>query len=291
MRVKNLAVPFFGVLLFFVSLGAHASLLYQISGKGIEQPSYLLGTMHVLCERDFKIDERVLGALDNTNQLVLELDLADMVVAQQLQSSVRQPGGPYLKKHLTDTQFNEVDQALQQITGVSLSYFEELRPFVISNMVVTHYLNCRQLASYEGFLLQQAKRTGKDVIGLESVADQIGIFDQIPLSEQSTWLWQMIAESEQSNEELQQMKELFLKEDVEQLYQLIVTQQEFTNYSSILLDERNRNWVEILPPLMAEQPSFIAVGAGHLGGPQGVIALLRAAGYTVQPVTDSGAAD
>lgn len=286
MRFKNLAVPFFGVLLFFVSWGAHASLLYRISGNDIEQPSYLFGTMHVLCERDFSIDDHVIDALGNTKQLVLELDLADMAVAQQLQSNVRQPGGPYLKNHLTEAQFNDVDQALQQITGMPISYFEELRPFVISNMVLTHYLNCQQLASYEGFLLQQAQRAGKDVIGLETVADQISVFDRIPLAEQSKWLWQMIAEPEQSNVELQQMKALFLQEDVEQLYELIVTQQEFTDYSPILLDERNRNWVEILPLLLAEQPSFIAVGAGHLGGPEGLIALLRATGYRVQPVTE-----
>ncbi|KFZ31837.1 hypothetical protein IDSA_03900 [Pseudidiomarina salinarum] len=289
MRHNFCAALLAGVLLFLVSAGANASLLYRISGTDIQQPSYLFGTMHMICERDFNVDDRILQAFRATDRLVLELDLTDMAVAQQLQQSVRQPGGPYLHKHLTAEQLKEVDAALQQITGQQFSYFQELRPFVLSSMLLRQQLNCQQLASWEGFFLQQAQRTEKTVIGLETVADQISIFDRIPLARQSQWFWQMIDEFEQSSADLQQMKDLFLEEDVDKLYEFIVQQPEFAEYRPILLDDRNQNWVLTLQPLLAERPTFIAVGAGHLGGAQGLISLLRDAGYIVEPVTVAAA--
>lgn len=284
MRHNFWAALLTGVLLFLVSAGANASLLYRISGKDLPQPSYLFGTMHMICERDFNADERILQAFNATERLVLELDLTDMAVAQQLQQSIRQPGGPYLHKHLNAEQLEEIDAVLQRITGQRLSYFEELRPFVLSSMLLREQLNCQQLASWEGFFLQQAQHTAKTVIGLETVSDQIGIFDHIPLARQSQWFWQMIDEFQQSSADLQQMKMLFLNEDVDKLYEFIVQQPEFAEYRSLLLDDRNQNWVLVLQPLIVEQPTFIAVGAGHLGGSQGLISLLRDAGYTVEPI-------
>ena len=104
-------------------------------------------------------------------------------------------------------------------------------------------------------------------------------------SSNQVYLSQKSALQELSNKDQHDlMTTLYKNRDVEGLYDLISRSSEMKDHRDLFLHQRNKNWVNQLPDILKEVPSFIAVGAGHLGGPQGVIALLRAKGFTVEPV-------
>lgn len=265
-------------------LTSQASLLYKVEGNNLEQPSYVFGTMHVLCQQDFKTGDALLQAFADSEQVVMELNLSDASVAQKMNQMVMNPEGPYLDQYLSPEQLTTLGDFVQAEAGVELAQIAAMRPFVISSMLVTQQLDCAQTASYELFLTMQAVSNEKPIIGLETVEYQFGIFDQIPLSEQTQWLWEMAEDPEKSKNLLVKLKDTYLAEDAEQLHQLIVDQPEYEEYTDMLLYQRNENWIDQLETEFQSAPTFVAVGAGHLGGERGVLQLLRDAGYSVTMV-------
>lgn len=266
------------------SLASQASLLYKIEGNNLEQPSYVFGTMHVLCQQDFKTSDSLLQAFADSEKVVMELNLSDSSVAQKMNQMVMNPEGPYLDQYLSPEQLTTLGDFVQAEAGVELTQIAAMRPFVISSMLVTQQLDCAQTASYELFLTMQAVSNQKPIIGLETVEYQFGIFDQIPLREQTQWLWEMAEDPEKSKNLLVKLKDTYLAENAEQLHQLIVDQPEYEEYTDMLLYQRNENWIDQLETEFQSAPTFVAVGAGHLGGERGVLQLLRDAGYSVTMV-------
>lgn len=267
--------------LIFFPLTSEASLLYKVEGDQLDQPSYVFGTMHVLCQQDFRTGDAMMQALEEADQVVMELDLSDSSVAQKMNQMIMNPDGPYLDQHLSPEQLTTLSDFVKAEAGVELTQIAAMRPFVISSMLVTQQLDCAQTASYELFFTMQAVSNQKPIKGLETVEYQFGIFDQIPLAEQTQWLWEMAADPEKSKNLLNKLKDTYLAEDAEQLHQLIVDQPEYEEYTDMLLYQRNENWISQLETEFKSGTAFVAVGAGHLGGERGVLQLLRDAGYTV----------
>ena len=142
------------------------------------------------------------------------------------------------------------------------------------------------LVSYEFELLDMARKQNKTVAGLETAEYQMSMFDSIPYDVQARMLVASIQENDGSgDEEYRKMIDLYKAQDITAMGALITQEgDELANYEQLLLTNRNRNWIPVMARMMGTTPTFFAVGAGHLGGPKGVIALLRAAGYTVTSV-------
>jgi uncharacterized protein YbaP (TraB family) len=84
--------------------------------------------------------------------------------------------------------------------------------------------------------------------------------------------------------EFTRMSIIYKSQDLDALYQLMVESPEMMDSQELLLDRRNRNWIPIMEPAMKKASTFFAVGAGHLGGSQGVLELLRKQGYKVKAI-------
>ncbi len=267
------------------SLPSNAGLLYKIEGKNLQAPSYLFGTIHIICQRDFWLPKEVQEAWDNTEQTVMELDITSPDVTHALQQGALQQPSDYLAQHLTPEQLAVLDQYVREHTGMQLVQVAAVKPMILSSLLIPSYLNCAQQGSYEGYFAQQAVMTERKVLGLETASYQLGIFDQIPLDEQVAWLYDMVDKPEQTKQQLQEMITSYLANDTEALFQLISEQQEFAAYKDLLLANRNINWAEKLPEIINQQATFVAVGAGHLGGEQGLVKLLRKKGYQVTEIS------
>lgn len=281
MRFWVLAIIF---LVGLVQATAQASLLYKISGNDLAKPSYLFGTMHILCADDFRVPKKLEERFSNVDQLVMELDLTSAEVVLQSASLMVNRKGPYLERHLEPQQLTVVEHYLRERLSLSLQRAQAINPFVLSTQVMIDQLPCRNTASYEGHLLTLAMAAEKPIKGLETAAFQLGLFDNIPLATQVGMILQMIEQPEQGVAEFKAMTELYLQEDIEQLYQLIAADESLGPFQQMILDQRNQDWLTKLPAIMADKASMIAVGAGHLGGDQGVVNLLRQAGYDVSPI-------
>ncbi|MGQ4275906.1 TraB/GumN family protein [Pseudidiomarina sp. E22-M8] len=265
---------------------AQASLLYKISGKDMAEPSYLFGTIHMICADEFNVHAQTEKAFNEADRLIMELDMADPAVMQSMQTKLLDPEGRKLSSRLTEAQYALLDKFLTDTMGMGLTTFDGMRPFILSSMVMTSQMGCEQQMSYEGHFTQQALQQEKTVDGLESVDFQFGIFDQIPYQEQVQWLIESLEEEADATAELDKMIRLYVAEDMEGLYRMIAETDAYAEYTALLLDDRNRNWQQRLDAdLQAPGTEFIAVGAGHLGGNAGMIKLLRDLGYTVEAVS------
>jgi uncharacterized protein len=161
---------------------------------------------------------------------------------------------------------------------------------------------CYRKSSWEAMLVRVAKSRRLEVYGLEEPEDQWAAIDQIPMKKQIASLIEAIDNPEKAKKDTEKglalLTKLYDSQDIAKLYQLIeqVTVSNGTNGGvdikadrsdiEALLDQRNRNWIPKISRIVKEKPTFFGVGAGHLGGQQGVISLLRKEGFTLTPLYD-----
>lgn len=259
------------------------SLLWKISGNGLKETSYLFGTIHMICKDKFYMDEKIENALASSKVLAMELNMADPNLMAEMQKLSVNPGFANIKGEFAPEQASAVDKFLTESYGAGLDQLGVLKPMVLSSMVLIKMLPCTEQSSYEMFFTEKAKSQDKPVKGLETVAFQMGVFDQIPQKLQIDELGKMVVNQE-GMEEFDKLVGAYLEQDVDKLFDLISENEMFQEYGDLLLENRNKNWIPKIEEMVKEQATFIAVGSGHLGSETGVINLLRKAGYTVEAV-------
>lgn len=153
-------------------------------------------------------------------------------------------------------------------------------------MLYPKLLDCTS-QSFETELMRIAKEQGEEVNGLETIEDQLKVFDDIPYKAQAKDLVRSAKDNMSYDKEtFAKMLNVYKNEDITAMIEMMNDD----NFSSVsehqdeLLDNRNKNWIPKIGEYAKEQPTFFGVGAGHLAGNNGVINLLREAGYTVTAV-------
>ena len=254
------------------------SLLWEISGNGIEKPSYLYGTIHIICESDYFLKEKVNTAFARTSKLALELNFNDTTEMKYMQKAAM--GTMPLSKQLSASQAKKLDQILQNSAGMSLSQVDNYSMVSIMSLIAMKAGGCANIKSYEMEFLAKAIATKKSIIGLEKAQEQMDIISKAFTDEE------MINMLGEMNQELfKKGVQDYKQENINNLY-AAVTDVKMMNEADkkLMLDNRNMNWIAKMSELMKSESVFFAVGAGHLSGEYGVINLLRNAGYTVKPI-------
>ena len=260
------------------------TLLWKISGKGLAQPSYLYGTIHLICPTEMQISESVKQAFSETQQVVMELDMDSPTMAQEMQRDIMMSGGQNLQQLLSAADYAAVGNYLQTKAGLPIEKIGTVKPFILSSMLYPVLLGCTP-ASYEAAFVKLAQEQKKEVLGLETVDEQLGFFEKIPYGEQSKMLADMVNQEVAAKQELQLMMALYKTQNVEGLRGLMSKSLfGFQKYEDLLLDSRNQRWIAGISQQATAKSTFFALGAAHLGGPKGVLALLRQQGYQIQPV-------
>jgi uncharacterized protein YbaP (TraB family) len=261
-------------------------LLYKITGKDLKKPSYLFGTIHIVCPNDMFSMEKLNGYLDQTDQLLMELDLDNAAEMMAMGQGMQMAGGKTLKDFLTAEQFAKVDEMFKNYMGFSAENVKQIKPFISSVMISTSpkALGCAP-NSYELSFLKAAAEKKKPIEGLETVASQFAAFEKHPLEKQAKSLYEMALNPQKSIDQFKMLVETYNTQNAESLYILIDTQMKSEkDFQGVLLDDRNKDWIPKIEKAIGEKSSFIAVGGGHLGGKNGVVKLLRAKGYKVEAI-------
>jgi uncharacterized protein YbaP (TraB family) len=259
------------------------SLLWEISGNGLKENSYLFGTIHMICPSDFLMDDRIKNAFEDADELIMELDMDDSEMMQKMQQSSLNPEMKNIKSAFSESDANALNEFLTANYGAGLDQLGILKPFMLMSMITVKQLPCEQIESYELFFTNLAKTQNKNVEGLESVEFQMGLFDEIPEEILFEEISKMVT-TDESIKEFEQMVSAYTAEDIDKLYQVIAENEMMGNFNELMLDNRNRNWIPVMEKNMKENQVFFAVGSGHLGGENGVINLLRNQGYQVKPI-------
>lgn len=283
------------VVVFSSALGASAQtkkveettgLLYKISGKDLKKPSYLFGTIHIVCPNDMFSMEKLSGYLDQTDQLVMELDMDNPAEIQAMTAGMVMRDGKTLKDFLTAEEYTKVDETFKNYMGVSVDAVKQVKPFALAMIISTNpkALGCTP-NSYEASLLKSATDRKKGVEGLETASSQFAVFEKMPLEKQAQDLYKLALDPQKSFDGFKKLTETYKSQNSENLYALMDSQMsENKALQTSLLDDRNIDWIPKIERAIAGKSSFIAVGGGHLGGAKGVVALLRAKGYKIEAI-------
>lgn len=260
------------------------SLLWKISGNGLEKPSYLYGTMHAVCETN--IDEDVMFAFDETDQLFLEVDMDDPSLQMAMMSGIRMKDGKTISSFLNEEDKKIVSDFLQTNIGMSLSMLDTFKPTMLSSMFLPKLLDC-PMKAVDMELMKISKEQGEETFGLETIQDQMAVFDKIPYEFQVEELVKSAKSGlDKQKEEINKMMEIYKSENIEEM---LTSSRDSDNklvadFEEDLLHNRNKNWIPIIEKSAKEKPTFFGVGAAHLAGDFGVINLLRKQGYTVEAI-------
>lgn len=265
------------------------ALLWKISGNGLKTPSYLLGTIHLIPKDQFKLSVGTYDALSSTNRVAFEIDMKEMtnIGAQfSLMTKAFMAGGKTLRDLLPPEDYTFVRSRLDA-QGMSASMLERMKPLFLSSLLGSDEKSAlggnQKMTSVEMELYRQVKRRKLESAGLETAAYQMSIFDSIPYEAQAKMLVETLRNAEGSDNEFDQMIEMYRQKDIQAMEAMMHSaEQGIAEFQDVLLHRRNRNWIPVMARMMREKPTLFAVGAGHLGGAMGVIALLRQEGYRVE---------
>lgn len=260
------------------------SLLWEVSGNGLEKPSYLFGTIHLSC--DPVLSDKVLKALDKTDQLVLELDMDDPAMQSKMMGGMMMKGGKTIKDFVTEEEFTAIDSLFIKNMGISVSLIQNVKPSLLGAMLFPKLIDC-PIKSYEDALMKITKEQEEETFGLETVEEQLAVFDAIPYEEQVKDLIRSAKDNlRKDKENLTKMFQVYKDENINKMLAMMNDEDagSMGKYQDKLLDDRNKNWISRITKIANEKSTFFGVGAGHLAGENGVIKLLRKAGFTVKAV-------
>jgi len=269
------------------------TLLWQISGNGLPQPSYLFGTIHMLCKDDAMLSDSLKKIIRNCKDVYLEVDLDNIFEMMGLLKSMKMRNDTTLADLMDKKDYDRVKAFFQEKSGlIPFSMLETYKPLLAVSTLAESAVPCESSVAMEQLIMEEAKRNNKNIKVLETMAYQAGIFDSIPYKLQAEQLIKYVdsssVEKDQESNEFKELADAYKKQDLKKLEELSNKNDiGVSNFTDLLLYNRNRNWVEKLKSLLPVKTLLIAVGAGHLPGEKGVINLLRKAGYTVKPLKNS----
>jgi uncharacterized protein len=260
------------------------SLLYEISGNGLSKPSYVYGTIHIICPKDYFLTDATKNAISKAEQIYLEVDMDDPQMVSKVQKEMMFADGKTMKDFLTADEYTLLSEHFKQKMNINFDMMNRMKPFAVMSMLYMTLLDC-QPESYEMNFVGMATKDKKEVLGLESIESQIKIFDEIPYQKQSKMLVELIQKKTESQKEFDQMLDLYKKQDTEGLLKSMDKAMiDFEGYEGLLLDNRNTAWIPVMQKAMADKQTFFGVGTAHLGGKKGVLQLLKDKGYSVKAV-------
>ncbi len=265
------------------------TLLWQISGNGLKNPSYIFGTMHLLCDDDARLSDNLKKAIAQTDQIYFELDLDDMAEMMSTVKYLRMkdnvklsdllPAGDYerIKKYFSDN-----------LPKMPFSMMERFKPFMLTSLISESGFGCDNTNGMELSIMSEAKKTNKEIKGLETPEYQAGLFDSIPYEEQAKELLNYIDSSDKYAKATEELVEVYKKQDLQKIEELTMKSDTgMEKYLDLLVYNRNRHWMQALIMILHTKPSLIAVGAGHLPGEDGMLSLLKKAGFTLKPINNT----
>lgn len=260
-----------------------SSLLWKISGKDLKQPSYLFGTFHIMCKADFTISKLLEEKIKQVQQFYSELDMDDPGMQMGIMMKMRLQETS-LDKLLGEKDYKAVSDSFQRITGMPFQFFNQFSPFMPLSMLAINSIACDDRIQPETEFMKIAQKNHLPILGLETVEDQLKAINTQPLDSQILALKNTVLKYDSVQQMMTKMIRVYKENNTEKIYRFIMDNGGTSDFETALLATRNKNWIPVIQKAIAEKPSFFAVGAGHLGGNQGVIALLKEQGYTLTPV-------
>ena len=306
MKKKNIITA---LLLMAASVTVNAQLMFRISGNGLEKPSYILGTIHVLSGDLLDSIPAFLEAENQCQQLFVESDVTDQQYRQERLAAGQQlmtlPDGKTIADVLGEERMAILQERMKETFHINLAdsaaqkylYYQPLCFTYMLNMMVQMEVYMKYPAMRNGNMMdvacmKRAKARGWKVGNLDQIktSEELGKIKETiaPIDEQVDTLMALLNNYDERRQEIlnkfegmHNMGNYWSAGDYESFERLVLPDNEA---SPAIYAERNKKWMPIIIEAVKEMPTLFVFGAGHLTGPEGVVRMLRDAGYTVEQV-------
>ncbi len=258
------------------------SLLWEISGNGLRQSSYLYGTMHVSKKIAFRLDDVFYEALDQSEMVALESDPSTWLDSDESLGN----SGYNARNGFVPKGFYTYPFAMRNPRKEDLAAYLAFEDRLVNNILYRtseFSQNFEEETYLDMFIYQAGRKFGKPIVALEDLEESTALVGRASLNamkqKPDEWL----------QKKMQQRDPLFIMQDAyrERNINLLdsIDRAMYTeHYLKNMLYIRNLNMVERMDSVMHTGKVFTGIGAAHLPGQKGVIAMLRKLGYTVRPL-------
>ncbi|MCQ2227039.1 MAG: TraB/GumN family protein [Bacteroidales bacterium] len=288
---------------------ANAQVLYKISGKGIKNESYIVGTCHIVGASFVDSIPGAKNVLQKVDQVCGEVDnkdLADPNTMAYIQQRMMMPGDSTLLDIMTEEQHNKLRSAILDNQGLDIAEPQfagllKLRPlfFFINTTVLSEQmkaLNSGTQANNEMimdmYFQQEAIAAGKPCLGLETTKFQTDLLLNV-VEKNFNWQEQIdniidgAQKLDSAKREVYKLMKCYKAMDVKAMENYFIeSMKNSKDAENLVLTTRNENWSHQIPDIMAEKSTLFVVGAAHLVGDKSILKLLQDQGYTIEPVKE-----
>ena len=272
----------------------HAQLLYKISGNGVNDKSYLLATNRLVDMQFLDTIPNVFTCFGKCNKVITEFAMQDYEAIAALRQAALLPDSVKLSNFYTEDEYTTIDNSLRINLGMGMEQLARMKPSYLSEMLRTEllkqWLQYNDQRSMETFFEAVAAERGMPIVGLDNIGETMYmLFDREPFHWQCKELLKVIEYPENEVKLERALRAMYLDGRLSDMaYQIKspdnTSSLSFSDYK--VYASRNAEWVKRLGPYLKEGGCFITLNAIYIGGEEGLIAQLRAAGYRVKPVNN-----
>ena len=274
-----------------VGNGYNNSLIYKIQSD--TNTVYLLGSIHVLAEEYYPLTRSFSYAYYNSRKIIFEVDpeiLFSPKTSKQNEKYATFQDGRTLKSVLSPGTYRLLKKKLTTL-GIDIKDVQKFKPWIVyltMSGTVDSSIDFRPDLGIENYFYRMAKDAGKPTGGLETLQDQLNVFDTLPMKVQDALLKESLAltDSKKREKAFLHMVKSWHQGNLDGLEELVDTFKTYPLYYKNLLVKRNKNWVPQIEEFLTEEKNvLVIVGAAHLPGEDGLLNLLTEKGYELERVS------
>ncbi len=265
------------------------SVLWKISGNGLSQPSYIFGIINFLPKNEFSISANLQKAIDECEIFITKVPSTN-AARKEFNRAAKIPNDGWINDYLTDDELNELRLLMLLELEVSENdyhfNYSRLQPVILVTATTLLYLS-DEVVFVEELLVSAAKKSRLKFMSLGTVEEEIAAFDKFPIPDQVEALKFTVKNFDEHIQNYMNLVKYYSEE--QNLDKIQDEVMKATNRSQLFQEayyySRNKVWSGKIGEIIHKDPAFIAIGATHLSGQQGILQLLRNKGYTMSPVS------
>ncbi|MBR5326943.1 MAG: TraB/GumN family protein [Paludibacteraceae bacterium] len=290
--LKVLKIEIISLIIILVAPVASAQVLYRISSNSTAAPSYILATNKLMDMTFIDTIPNVFKCFSNCNKVITEFAMQDYEAIAELRQAALLPDSIRLSNFYTEEQYKAINDALLINLGMGLEQLGRMKPAYLTEMfrneLLKKWLDYNDERSMETFFEAVAIQNNTPIYGLDNIKETMYmIFDREPFHWQCEELYKIIEYPEREVGLERTLKNMYSYGRLTDMAYAVkgpdnLSTLSYSDYQ--IFAKRNKEWVKRLRPYLAEGNAFITLNAIYLGGEDGLLAQLRAAGYRVKAV-------
>lgn len=248
-------------------------MIWQLQSRAFpDRSSYLFGSMHVRDKRAFIYLDLVKSILDNCSNFYAEIAISEYLYSKS-DSLFLLPDGMTIQDFVKANAYAKMHKQLKKSFNIDLIQVDRFLPMAVTNLLAEKSLNCEMENSVDNTVWDLAKNRGLVCDGLESLEEQTNLLKTIPISFQVKQLMKISKNIKKFRQQQIKLVTYYSMGDYKKLYH--EGKRSLGKYRKVMLYKRNERMTNRIVQEISKDTCFFMIGAGHIYGDKGVIALLK----------------